>query len=67
MDGNAWDTMRAALAQARAANAAADNYASQMGDMLRGRLRAVPAYILRDLKRELRDFDMHTKEWKVRP
>lgn len=60
---NAFDTMRTALHEARMANEAADNFAAQMADILRGRLRHVPPHILRDLKKELRTFNMHTKEW----
>lgn len=61
---NAFDTMREALAQARQAQAAADNYANGMANMLRGRLRHVSGGVLADLKKELRDFNIRTGEWK---
>jgi len=41
----------------------ADRVASQMAGMLSGRLRHVSPWALAELKRELRDFNMHTKEW----
>lgn len=62
---NAFDTMRAALAEARAAQSAADTYAGAAAEIVCGRLRQVPRHILVKLKRELRDFDMHRKEWKA--
>jgi len=62
---NAWDEMRAAIDEARDRLRAADNCASDMASILRGRLRRVNStYELRELKRELRDFDMTTGEWK---
>ncbi len=61
---NSFDTMRAALAEARCANKAADEYASAMAEMLVGRLHRVSPHTLTKLKRELRDFDMHRKAWK---
>lgn len=64
MSDNPWDAMRAALSQARSVMRAADDHAGVMADLLRGRLRNVPAYHLVALKRELRDFDAHTKRWK---
>ncbi len=64
MSDNAWDAMRRALDEARNTISAADNAADAMAKMLRGRLRHVNSWVLEDLKRELRDFNMHTKEWK---
>lgn len=61
---NAWDEIRNALVVARDANNAANYHANQMAQLLRGRLQNVSVYVLADLKRELRDFNIHTKEWK---
>ena len=61
---NAYDTMRAAIREARTTMRAADDAAGVLADILAGRLRHVPAHTLVKLKRELRDFDMHRKEWK---
>lgn len=61
---NHFDTMRAAMDEARQVQAAADSQANKMANMLRGRLRKVGSYNLAALKRELRDFNMHTGEWK---
>lgn len=61
---NAFDTMRAALDQARFANQAADQYAERMAQMLVGRLRHCGGDTLAKLKRELRAFNIHTKEWR---
>jgi len=61
---NPHDLMRAALQSARAANEAADNSANAMASIIKGRLRHVSSWHLQDLKRELRDFNIHTKTWK---
>jgi hypothetical protein len=53
-------TLREAEAQLRRADMAAE----QAAQLLRGRLRHVPRWILVDLKRELRAFDAGKKEWK---
>jgi len=43
-----------------------DEAARQLASLLRGRLRVaqIGEYILADLKRELRNFNMQTGEWK---
>lgn len=58
--------MEQALEEARITLARADRVAGQMARMLRGRLRSadIPAYILKDLKKELAKFNMHTGAWK---
>lgn len=61
---SAWDTMRAAIAEAKGVLTATDNLIWQMGQLLCGRLRQCHADTLVKLKRELRDFDAHTKRWK---
>jgi len=55
---NPFDEMR------RAINNAADNAANSIVDLLDGRLRQVSPYRLAKIKKQLRDFNMHTKEWK---
>lgn len=62
---NMFDEMRAAVSQAETTLRAADSVADSMARLLRGRLKSVPGYVLSDLKRELRDFNIHTKEWKA--
>ena len=61
---NPFDEMRRAINQARAINNAADNAANSIVDLLDGRLRQVSPYRLAKIKKQLRDFNMHTKEWK---
>lgn len=61
---NAFDEMRAALAEAENRVKAADNAAKQIARILRGRLRFVDSWIAADLKSELRDFNAHTLKWK---
>lgn len=68
---NAFDEVRAAIAQAEQQLTAADNAALSMAQLLVGRLKHVqrPGYYggttaLRRLKKELRDFDATTGEWK---
>ena len=60
---NAWDRMRAAMAEAERTMAAADEQAATMGRILVGRLRHCSAYTLEQLKRELRKFNIHTGNW----
>ena len=59
-----FDQVRQAMGEARATLSSVDRVAGDMASMLRGRLRHVPGYILVELKRELRGFDAHKKEWK---
>ncbi len=61
---NPYDDMRAAVESARATFRAADNAADAMANTLRGRLRHVSGWQLAQLKRELRDFNIHTGRWK---
>lgn len=58
--------MENAVEDARRTIAQADKAAWRMANMLRGRLRCsnLPAYVLRDLKKELANFNMHTGVWK---
>lgn len=61
---NAYDTMRNAIAQAKEVNRAADDSANAMADLLDGRLKRVSRYRLARLKKQLRDFNIHTGLWK---
>lgn len=56
--------MRQALRDAAATQRAADDIASILGEMLVGRLRHVSDWTLRQLKRELRKYNPHTKTWR---
>lgn len=56
--------MEAAITSAEAELRRADMVASGLARLLRGRLRKVESgYVLADLKRELKDFNIHTKNW----
>lgn len=62
---NAFDQMTQAVEEAKTTLRAADNVATQMARMLDGRLRSVEShYALSNLKNELRDYNIHTGEWK---
>lgn len=56
--------MRVALREANETIRAADNVADDFAKMLEGRLRKVSVYTLVRLKKELSNFNAHTKEWK---
>lgn len=58
------EEMQAALRDANATLYAADCVASTIARMLVGRLRRADCATLAKLKRELRDFNMHTGTWK---
>jgi len=59
-----WDDFRQAFSAARNTMNQANQVANDMADMLDGRLKKVSSYRLAKLKRQLRDFNMHTGEWK---
>ena len=61
---NPYDEMRSSLLEARAVFSAADYAAGNMGEILKGRLRHIPPYILKSLKREIQDFNANTGKWK---
>jgi hypothetical protein len=61
---NQFDAMRAAVAEARTTMQAADSVASEMARLVVGRLRRAGTNTLRDLKRELQDFDATRGVWK---
>ena len=50
--------------EARAVIRAVDSACNGMAGLLTGRLRSVPSWRLKELKKELRDFNMHTGVWK---
>ena len=61
---NKFDEMRAAVADAKGTLRAADTVATQMAEILVGRLRQVDSgYTLAALKKELQHFDAHRKCW----
>ena len=61
---NKFDQMREAVAEAKNTMQAADAVADSMARMLTGRLSKVNSYTLTQLKKELRDFNMHTGTWR---
>ena len=65
---NVFDTMRTAIQNARMALRAADSVTDDMVRLVVGRLRKVHTWLgkqaLSDLKRELKDWNAHTKKWK---
>lgn len=62
---NKFDEMRQAVQEAKNTLDAADSVADDLARMLIGRLHRVQSsYTLAKLKRELRDFNMHTSSWK---
>ena len=58
-----WD-MKSAISDARETLNAADNVACQIAPLLQGRLRHCYTSDVEALKRELRDFNIHTGKWK---
>jgi hypothetical protein len=61
---NIFDTMRAAVAEARLTMVAANEMARKIAPLLRGRLRECSGDDLAALKRDLRDFNLTTHRWK---
>lgn len=61
---NPHDLMRAAVAQARQVNSAADNSANAMAELLIGRLQHVSGHNLAKLKAQLKPFNMQTQRWR---
>jgi hypothetical protein len=61
---NKFDEMREAVCEAEHTLRAADDVAASMARLLVGRLRFAGTDALRKLKKELREFDMVTGEWK---
>ena len=63
---NRFDQMREAVTEAQTTFRACDAYTGSMAKMISGRLKKarVPDHILCDLKKELKNFNMHTGCWK---
>lgn len=61
------EQLNEAVADAKETMRLADIAAYRVAHLLRGRLRSagIPTYMLEDLKRELRDFNLHTGTWKA--
>lgn len=61
-----WDDFRDAFNKAKQTINIADRHVQDMAGMVAGRLRVsnVSASVLAELKKELANFNMHTKEWK---
>ncbi len=62
---NKHDEMRLMIEEARATFRAADRCANDIANILRGRLRSgdVSGFALTALKKELRDWNIHTGKW----
>lgn len=58
------DELRKAINEAEATFRAADAAAVQIARLLKGRMRQVSPWLVKEIKRELRDFNMHTEKWK---
>lgn len=61
---SSWDTMRDAISDAKRTMNQANEMAKQIAGLLRGRLRHVDPDVLKQLKRELQEFDAQQKVWK---
>lgn len=61
---NAWDEVRQAIALAKDAEKAIAAHSDAMTELLIGNLWKVSSCRLARLKRELRDFNIQTREWK---
>ena len=61
-----WDDFRKCFADAERTMKQADDVAENMADMLRGRLRKVSPYILKQLKHEISQFNARDCTWKER-
>ena len=56
--------MRIAINEMATTQRAADECAQLAAELLIGRLRKVRGYTLERLKKELRSYNMHTRQWK---
>lgn len=61
---NPFDEIRHAVQQAKELDRAVASQAGAMATLLVGKLRHCPNYIVEQLKKELREFNIHTGEWK---
>lgn len=60
-----YDEAQKVLEVARSSMVQADRIGGDIAALLHGRLRHVPSYHLKRLKRELRDFNIHTEKWRA--
>lgn len=60
------EEMESAIRDAELVLKRADYATSLMARVIRGRLRHADRWVVADLKRELRDYNIHTSEWKGR-
>jgi hypothetical protein len=58
------DDLRAALRQMRQLQVAADSCVSEAAAILQGRMHHLSPYTLRQLKKELERYNMHTGRWR---
>ena len=61
---NPFDEINKAVKTAELVNRACDNQAAHMVMLIKGRLRHVGPWLLKDLKKELASFNAITGEWK---
>lgn len=61
---NAYESARELVREAERIRSAQRETAELMARLLRGNLRHVSQSVLADLKKELRDFNIHTGKWK---
>lgn len=62
---NIYDQMNQMVDEAQSTMDAADRVVWKLAKILIGRLRHVPSgWVLRQLKKELADYNMHTGQWK---
>lgn len=60
-----WDTVNAAIAEARETQRLVQSHSTSMARLLIGNLRKVDdRWVLKALKHELQGFDLTTKRWK---
>jgi hypothetical protein len=59
-----YDEAKEILNEAMRTESALNNFANRFAEFCVGRLRLVSLGTLIRLKRELRDFNIHTREWK---
>lgn len=56
--------MRQALSEMKSTQNAADECANTAAQMVAGRLRHCQGWVVEQLKRELRDFNIQTRRWR---
>lgn len=61
---NPFDELIAALNQAESVQRVVQDNSNRLARLLTGNLRHVGGYYLRQLKKELADYNMHTGKWK---